>query len=918
MSLAPGMRIGPYDVIAPLGAGGMGEVWRARDPRLSRDVAVKVLPAALAADPERRARFEREGRLLASLNHPNVAAVLGLEDAGGAPALVMELVEGETLAERLRQRGALSPAEALALARQVAEAVEYAHERGIVHRDLKPANVKLTPEGAAKVLDFGLAKALAPDEGPPASSQVTQSPTLSVGTQAGVLLGTAAYMAPEQARGRAVDRRADVWAFGAVLFEMLSGRQLFAGETVSDTIARILEREPDWDALPARTPRRVRELLRRCLEKDAKQRLRDMGDARLEIDAALAALAAGRADAGEGPRGLPAWWPAAAATLALAALAGGWALRGALPSGGGPAPRLSAAVPDDVVMANVAFGRGGDRALYATGTPRDAGGRAAVALYRRPLDGFEWRAIPGTEGRQSWDLTFDGRWIYLVRPVAAGARQLELARLPVDGSAPPARLLPWTEDYRSWDVLPDGRIVVTDRDHRRYAVLDPGSAAAPAEPAWKPLQSAHELAHLELRESLPDGRGALVTAGYFGARGWTEVVGVLELDTGRIVELEADVGSPVLMPGGVLLMTRGATLLAAPWDAKGRRLAGRPVPVMQGLLTNEAWGHSRAWGSPAGDLAFVVGGGSSGLRGLGIAHPDGRFEPWSPEERLFEQQPAASPDGRLAAAVAVQPGSGSYEVLLLERGRPGARRFAAAPSEDCNAPVFSPDGRTLSWIRLGADSTAGIWLQPLDGAAAPRRLRAARGLMNFDVALEWYPDGRALLLSSYDNRRSSLRRLALTGDSSAVTDVVREAFNVDDGALSPDGRKLAYVSWEHGGAEVVVAALRPDGTAGPPVPVSRGFGTRPLWADAGTLLWANRAKAVMASRVSPTLEVSDPVKRFDLAAWMSGDGSFAVLPGGSLLVLRRSEGEGEVRRFDVVLGYARELKAAMAKAGAGK
>ncbi len=915
MSLAPGTRIGPYEVVSPLGAGGMGEVWRARDPRLSRDVAVKVLPAALAADPERRARFEREGRLLASLSHPNIAAVLGLEDAGGAPALVMELVEGETLAERLQQHGALAPAEALALARQVAEAVEYAHERGIVHRDLKPANVKLTHDGSAKVLDFGLAKALAPDEGSPASSQVTQSPTMSVGTQAGVLLGTAAYMAPEQARGRAVDRRADVWAFGAVLFEMLSGRQLFAGETVSDTIARILEREPDWDALPARTPRRVRELLRRCLEKDAKQRLRDMGDARLEIDAALAALASGKAEAGEGPRGLPAWWPAAAVALALAALAGGWALRGTLAPGGGPAPRLSAAVPDGLVMNAIMFGRGNDRAIYASATPREGDARAARAVHRRALDSFDWRIVPGSEGVQGWDLSQDGSWLYAVRPVATGARQTELVRMPVDGSAPPARVLPWDEAYGSWEVLPDGRIAVIRRGQEQFAVLEPGATGGPA---WKPLSCEHDLAFLDMRESLPDGRTVLIATGYFGANGWTESVGVLELDAGRVVILEPDANSPNLAPGGVLLMTRGSTLLAAPWDAKRRRLAARPVPVMQGLLTNEAWGHSPVWASPQGHLGFLLGSGSSGLRSLGIAHPDGRFEPWSREERLFEHAPEVSPDGRLAAVVAVPPGSGSYEVLLVERGRPGARRFAAAPGEDCSSPAFSPDGRTLAWVRQGVDSTAGIWVQPVDGSAAPRRVLASRGLSDTDELLGWYPDGRALLVGRYEDRRASLRRLPLSGEPAAPSDVAKEAFNVYDGAISPDGRMIAYLSDEHGGAEVVVAALRPDGTAGPPAPVSRGFGTRPIWADAGTLLWANRAKAVMASRVSPALEVADAVKRFDLAPWMSGADRFTVLPDGSLLVLRRSEGEGEVRRFDLVLGYARELKAAMAKAGAGK
>jgi serine/threonine-protein kinase len=911
MSLAPGVRVGPYEVTAPLGAGGMGEVWRARDPRLGRDVAIKVLPAALAGDPERRTRFEREGRVLAALSHPNVAAVLGLEDAGGAPALVMELVEGPTLAERLAKDGALALPEALALARQVAEAVEYAHERGIVHRDLKPANVKLAPDGTAKVLDFGLAKALAPDEGPVPSSQITQSPTMSVGTQAGVLLGTAAYMAPEQARGKAVDRRADIWAFGVVLFEMLTGRQLFAGETVSDTIARILERQPDWGMLPARTPRRVRELLRRCLEKDAKQRLRDMGDVRLELEAALAALASGKADAEEGPGGNRAARVALVAAVALGALGGGWALRTALAPAAPPPLRLSAAVPDDLVMTALMFGARGDRALYASGTPRNADSRARSAVYRRALDEFEWRKVEGSEGKLSWDLSPDGRWLYAVKPVAEGSRELELVRMPVDGSAPPARVRPWGTQFAGWEVLPEGRIVVVESGIKRFAILAAGEQGAPK---WRDLASPHPLGALHLRASLPDGRTAIVRIGYFATSGWTESAAVFELDTGRLELLEENAGSPDLLPNGVLLLTRGGTLLASPWDAKRRRLAGRPVAVMQGLRAGDAWGHAEVWSSPEGDIAFVLGDADALKRTLGIAWPDGRFEAWSDEARLFEHPPAVAPGGRLAAAVSVPPGSGTYEVLLLERGRPGARRFAYAAGEDCWAPRFSPDGRTLAWVRQGVDSTAGVWVRPLDGGSPARRVLAARGLNDMDALAGWYPDGQALLVTTQNSRSAALRRVALAGGPESVSDVVREAHSVMEGALSPDGRRIAYESYESGDPEVVVALLGPDGRAGPPAPVSRGYGIRPQWADDGVLLWATRTKAVMAARVSPALEVSAPEKRFDLAPWAAFSGAYASLPGGGLLVVRKAEGEDEVRRFDLVTGFAPGVKRAMERA----
>ena len=294
MTLAPGTQLGPYEIVAPLGAGGMGEVYRARDTRLGREVAVKVLPAAFAADPERLARFRREAQALAALNHPNVASIYGLEDGAGTTCLVLELVEGETLAARL-SRGALPMREALALCVHVAAAIEAAHERGIVHRDLKPGNVMVSSSGIAKVLDFGLAKSEpAAPVGPDSAEDATRT-SAAAPTEAGVILGTAAYMSPEQARGRAVDRRSDVWSFGCVLFECLAGRAAFTGETVTDLLARILEREPDWSALPAGTPARVRELLRRCLRKDADERPRDIRDVRLE----LAELAAGGAKGSE-------------------------------------------------------------------------------------------------------------------------------------------------------------------------------------------------------------------------------------------------------------------------------------------------------------------------------------------------------------------------------------------------------------------------------------------------------------------------------------------------------------------------------------------------------------------------------------------------------------------------------------------
>ena len=322
-----GHTLGGYHLQALLGAGGMGEVYRARDAKLGRDVAIKILPRAVTGDPDRLARFEREARMLAALNHPNICAIYGLEEADGLRFLVLELVDGETLAQKLTKLVALNPQapglpldEALALARQIAEALEVAHEKGIIHRDLKPANVTITPDGVVKVLDFGLAK--------PASADASGSDPIG-GTRAGVILGTAAYMSPQQARGQVVDKRADIWAFGCVLYEMLTGRVAFAGETVSDTIGKILEREPDWSALPAATPATIRRLLRRCLAKDPKQRLRDIGDVRIEIDA-IDEVLPGVSDvtvAPPAPAKTRATWLPWVALVALAASVGVWEAR---------------------------------------------------------------------------------------------------------------------------------------------------------------------------------------------------------------------------------------------------------------------------------------------------------------------------------------------------------------------------------------------------------------------------------------------------------------------------------------------------------------------------------------------------------------------------------------------------------------
>src|ERR1700693_1655429 len=412
MALASGTRLGSYEILSAIGAGGMGEVYQAHDTKLGRDVAVKVLPETFAHDPDRLSRFQREAKMLASLNHPNIATIHGLEHSDSVQYLVMELVPGETLRERIAREGPLSVEEALGICRQITEALEGAHDKGIIHRDLKPANVKLTPAGRVKVLDFGLAKAFVGDDG----LDFSHGPTVTaMGTEEGRILGTPAYMSPEQARGKAVDKRTDIWAFGCVLYELLTGKQAFRGETVSDTIAALLEREPDWQVLPPSTPAKIRDLLRRCLQKDSQHRLRDIGDARIEIEEASAAPAMGEPTALT-KRIRARWreaqlWGVAFLLLAAVTSIAIWNRKSSSPIVSGPVSRIAITLPPGQPLAGLEIGIA--VALSPDGTHLVYAARpgSIQKLYLCPLEGREAKPIPGTEGAVQPFFSPDGQWL---------------------------------------------------------------------------------------------------------------------------------------------------------------------------------------------------------------------------------------------------------------------------------------------------------------------------------------------------------------------------------------------------------------------------------------------------------------------------------------------------------------------------
>ena len=556
MAITPGTKLGSYEITRLIGAGGMGEVYRARDTKLDRDVAIKVLPEEFAADGERLARFEREAKLLASLNHPNIASIYGLEESDGVKALVLELVEGPTLAERIEE-GPIPVDETIAIARQIAEALEAGHDAGVIHRDLKPANVKLKEDGTVKVLDYGLAKAL---EGAPsavADSQLSQSPTMTrQGTQLGMVLGTAPYMSPEQAKGKRVDKQADIWAFGAVFYEMLTGKRAFAGEDVSDTLAAVLRAEPDFDALPAGTPHAVRQMLRLCLTKELKGRVRDIGDVALALDGAFDSAPV------EQKLARPTGIVGVAAFLLGAIAAGALAWTWLRPD----PPRVMRFTTEVDAIARTA-GEGvkitpdGTTLVYVG----EVDGERQV--FRRSLDEPDAVAIAGAEGTQALVVSPDGQWVGFY-----SGRHLN--KVPLEGGAAVTVQAPGARGF-SWGD--DGTIVFGTASDGLWRVSDGGGGeperlteAAPGRNHNRPFHLPDAKGLLFNDWSLADSRVAVLPTGAREPRTLLEGV------------------APRLAPTGHLLFQRGTTLWAVPFDLDRLDIDGAPVPVIEGIQASSA------------------------------------------------------------------------------------------------------------------------------------------------------------------------------------------------------------------------------------------------------------------------------------------------------------------------------------------
>ena len=848
MTLSPGARWGHYEVLSPLGAGGMGEVYRARDTRLRRDVAIKALPQDLAANPERLARLEREARILASLNHPNIAAIYGLEESEGSRFLVMECVEGKSLAQHLAE-GALPVEEALPVAAQIASGLEAAHEAGVIHRDLKPANVMLRPDGSVKILDLGLARTLDAQ----ASADPSLSPTMtSPVTGTGFILGTAAYMSPEQARGKALDKRTDIFSFGCVLYECLTGKRAFAGESVSDILASILRSEPEWSALPAQTPAAVRKLLRRCLEKDRRRRLHDIGDARIEIEEAAAAPGEEieRAAAGvprRRPR--PFLWVGGGILLGVV---------GALSVGrllGPPAARTSRPVRASLTLpAGTELSFASRPAIAVSPDGRTVIFRAAsqgiARLYRRGLNTLGAEPIAGTEGGFSPFFSPDGDWLGFFT-------NTELKKVPVAGGSPiRISLVTPVTAGAAWGT--DGNIVFTlTMNGPLSRISESGGGVQPV----SALDSSRgEHSHL-WPQILPQGRGILVTMVLgqdFQDFGSSQIV-VLDPKSGRrTVVLE---GSPFARyAAGQIFFVRGASMFRAAFDLTRLSVTGAPVPLAERVTIDSADGTASFGITTDGTLVYADGPPVVERKSVVLRLDRQGIEKPLPLPAALYSHPRLSPDGRTLALMKCD--GESCKLFLYDLERNVLTPLTSEPGRFFN-PVWSPDGRRLAYAGFATGAPT-LYVKNADGSGRPLRLTNAptETRLAAEFPNSWSPDGhtiayimvgrlaagpqpdRDIWLVSPDGKRQARRWFESPYVESAA-------------AFSPDGKWIAYVSDESGRNEVYIRPFPGDGGR---IKISSEGGAEPVWTRGGHELLYRQGNQFLSVdiRTKPGLAAGTP------------------------------------------------------------
>ena len=906
-----GKTLSHYKVIEKIGQGGMGEVYRAEDTNLSREVAIKVLPEQFTQDPQRLARFEREAKLLASLNHPNIAAIYGLEEADGVRFLALELVPGETLQERVA-KGPLPVEEALEVCRQIAEGLEAAHEKGVIHRDLKPANVKVTPEGKVKILDFGLAKAFEEEIFP---ADMSQSPTLTEEmTRAGVILGTAAYMSPEQAKGKPVDKRADIWAFGAVLYELLTGKRAFEGETIAETIAAVLKSEPDWGKLPRDTPWRIKELLDDCLQKEARDRFHDISHTRIQIKKALEEPAT-VSPIGQTLTGQPVRWRQTI-TLGVVALAGAaigvaiWSLMSPPLAPPAPLKRVVIPLPSTAPLEietwrpAVALSPDGTLLVYVA----NRGGKRQ--LYLRRMDRLEATPISGTEGGHSPFFSPDGQSVGFV----VGYK---LKKVSISGGAPQTlAIVPPVTRGTSWG--PDDTIIFTaDPNEGLSRISAVGNTLPPdafsdtpsipllGQVLTTPDPTKGEYSH-RWPHFLPGGKAVLFTIDTGGSFDEARIA-VLSLETGK-VNVVLDGGTNArYSPTGHIVFARAGALLAVPFDLERLERTGDPVIVIEGILM-EPGGAAHFSFSDDGSLAYVPGGMLVPDRKLVWVNRQGEIDPLPAEAREYIH-PSLSPDGQ-QVAVTIREGS-NYDVWILDVARGTLTRLTSNPGEDLS-PIWTPDGKQVTFMSEMSGRVPTLWWRTADGSGPQELLLEREEVARLPTS--WSPDGQTLAFTNLlkIGTGSDIWMLPREGEQEKWVFLDTE-FDESGAMFSPDGRLLAYESNETGRDEVYVVPFSVSGPRGKKQ-VSIGGGTEPVWApDSRELLYRNGDKMIaVAIETEPELSVGTPRLLFEGRFLGTGPvhlrRNYDVSPDGQRFLMIKREQDLVPTEIIVVLNWFEELK----------
>jgi eukaryotic-like serine/threonine-protein kinase len=919
MTLAAGARLGPYEIQSALGAGGMGEVYRARDTKLDRSVAIKILPESFAHDPDRLARFEREAKTLAALNHSNIATVYGLAEADGRQAIAMELVEGQTLADRLTGPAEAGPHrkdvgsgfsrigldEALAIARQIAEALEAAHEQGIIHRDLKPANIKVRSDGTVKVLDFGLAKALDTSVRPEGRAYdnreaLSHSPTITSPaglTGMGMLLGTAAYMAPEQARGKPVDKRVDIWAFGCVLYEMLTGCRAFEGEDVAETIGAVIHKEPAWSALPSNTPPGILRVLRRCLEKNPKQRLRDIGDARLEIENAVSAPFAGEAGAASAAPALPsrsglAGW-LVAAVLAVVAAAVAFVHFAEQTPDSLPSMRFEIGAPEKTTLATGGMISPDGRSI-AFGARDD---RGVISIWVRRLDSLEARRLAGTE-RNTPTLAFF--WSPDSRFIAYPAGDRTLKKIDVSGG-PALTITDLDGNYSGGSWSRDNVVIFGLQGRGLQRVSADGGTAS----ALTTLDQSRETSHTE-PVFLPDGRHFLYTRLGNDREESDVYVGSLDGVASSVAQpllraASRAVFSPSSDPDmGHLVFTRGSTLMMQPFDAARIQLRGEAVRLADDVPGSGTRTFSV---STTGIVAFRGAAAASGSRlmwfdrqgrSLGQVGPPGQYG-----------DVALTSDGKNVVVAERDAQTDTVHLWRIDLRSHGRIRLSPGNQRD-GAPAASHDGR----IVFSSGTAGDLYVRPASGGGEAELLLKSASVK---FPGDWTSDDRFIIYDdTHPSQRLDLWVLPLGGDRKPIPFLATRA-NENLGKFSPDDHWVAYVSDESGRREVYVRDFAPDrvpAVGSERIPISTAGGGRPRWRPDGTEIYYIAPDGKMMTvpvKLGPPFEAGIAVPLFDTN--VAGTMSYDVTADGRFLVNTISEQDSSSSPpITVVMNWQAALK----------